>query len=433
VLYSLLPATVCPSHGPVLSQPRAQIRRLHRRLSRFIHEVYMRDWDWNDGIAGALGWFSNRTDLAGVRRFTPNLYKLGPYGSNCYLLVGKTGRGLMIDCGGLDQAWLDWALRRMQTEIGLRTVEVLIPTHVHGDHYTEAEYLREKWNTEVWCLDNFADLLEHPYRHNPTCLIPYYRLDFDAVPVARQLTEGEELEWDGFPLRIHHLPGQTWYAAGIELDLGSHRVLFTGDNLFYTQRPGGSGHEAVVARNGSQIDRQYLAGAEKLVQIAPDWILAGHSSEIEKPERQIRNFLRWARELPEQFAQFSFFDAYSLYLNPYWCVFDPFIQRVAPGQESSVEIILRNLYPEPTEFRVRPALPSGWPVEPQQWSRTLDPDETTRFTVNFQVPAEATSQTHIISADLTAGDWRWGEFFDARVDVLTPGTPVPRWYERVKA
>lgn len=432
VLYSLLPGTVCPSHGPVLSNPKRQIRDFQRRWSRFIKEIYMRDWDWNDGIAGALGWFSQPTHLAGVRKFTDNLYKLGPYGSNGYLLIGRTGRGLMIDCGCMDEGWLDWTLRRMQQDVGLRRVEVLIPTHVHGDHYAHYGYLAQNWGTECWCLDLFADLLEHPYRHQPCCLLPYYRLPLDAVPVARKLWAGERLEWDGFALTIHHLPGQTIYTAGIELDLDGTRILFNGDNQFYTGRRGGSGHEAVVARNGSQVDLQYLAGAEKQAEINPDWILTGHASEIQKPAAQIQAYLKWARSLPETFRQFSFFDPYSLFLDPYWCVFDPWIQRLAPGEGGKVDILVRNLYPEARQFVLRPGMPEAWEAKPKQMKAVIEPGDTRKFRVRFRIPEDAPSATHIITADVTAGDYRWGEFFDARVDVLASGTSPPRWYDRVK-
>ncbi|HEY3396763.1 MAG TPA: MBL fold metallo-hydrolase [Armatimonadota bacterium] len=432
ILGSLLPGTVCPSHGPVMSDPQRQIRSFHRRWSRFIKDTYSRDWDWNDGIAGTPGWFSRPTHLAGVRKFNDHLYKFGPYGTNGYLLIGKTGRGLMIDCGGMDDEWLDGTLRRMQTDMGLKSVEVLIPTHVHGDHYMNYGILAEKWGTQVWCYENFADQLEHPLRHQPCCLILYYRLPVEAIPVARQLHDGEKLEWDGFPLKFHHLPGQTDFTVGIELKLDGKRILFNGDNQFYTGRRGGNGHEAVVARNGSQVDLQYLAGAKIQAKIKPDWILTGHSSEIEKPEGQIKSYLEWAKRLPEAMRQFSFFDPYALYLDPYWCVFEPWIQRVAPGEKGKVEIVVRNLYPEAREFWVAPKLPEGWSAQPALSRATLEPGESKRIRVKFQVPTDAPSRTHIISADLTAGDYRWGEFFDGRIDVVGKGEEPPHWYDRVK-
>jgi glyoxylase-like metal-dependent hydrolase (beta-lactamase superfamily II) len=432
ILESLLPATVCPSHGPLLSGPKRQIRSFHKRWKRFVADTYNRNWDWHDGISGALGWFSRPTHLPGLRKFTDHLYKPGPYGSNGYLLVGKTGRGMFLDCGNMDEDWLDWTLRRMQKDLGLRTVEVLIPTHVHGDHYLQAAYLAEHWGTQVWCLDSFADLLEHPYRHQPCCLLPYYRLPSDATPVARRLHDGEQFEWDGFPIKLHHLPGQTIHTVGIEVNLDGTRVLFNGDNQFYTSRRGGSGHEAVVARNGSQVDLQYLAGAEIQARLNPDWILTGHASEIEKPAGQVQAYLDWARSLPEAFRPFSFFDPYSLFLDPYWCVFDPWIQRLAPGEAGKVDVVVRNLYPEPREFQLRPGLPASWEHRPRQMKALLPPGEAHQFRIRFKIPDKAESRTHIITADVTAGDYRWGEFFDGRVDVLEKGKEPPGWYDRVK-
>lgn len=432
-LNSLLPATVCPAHGPVPSRPGAEIKRLFYRLSRFLRETYERDWEWNEGIAGTIAYFSRPTHITGLRRFNPNLYKLGGDGPNCYLLVGKTGRGLFIDCGGIDEQWLGATLRRMQAEGLLRTVEALIPSHVHGDHYLQAEFLRREWGVEMWCLEGgFTARMEEPYRFNETALLPYYGLPHDCTPVARKLKAGETFDWDGLMITVHHLPGQTTYTVGIEVTLEGRKLLFTGDNLFWA-RDGRSGHEAVVARNGSQIDTQYLAGAQALARINPDAILAGHSSEIADAPPQTRAFLAWAKRLSREIRQFSYFEPYSLYLDPYWLEFDPYLQRVAPGEKGRVEFVLRNPYADRRKFTVRPALPQGWKVEPGEFVVTLKPGQVRRLAAAFAVPRQASAATHLISADVTAGEDRWGEFFDARIDVVPPGQKPPKGYSRVQS
>jgi hypothetical protein len=89
------------------------------------------------------------------------------------------------------------------------------------------------------------------------------------------------------------------------------------------------------------------------------------------------------------------------------------------------------LYPEPREFQLRPGLPDSWDPRPRRMKKLLQPGETHKFRIRFRIPETAPSQTHIITADVTAGDYRWGEFFDGRVDVIGKGTQVPRWYDRV--
>jgi len=431
-LHALLPGTVLPSHGPALSDPDADIRGLHATLDRFEKEWYTRDWDWNDGIAGAMDWFSEPTHLPNLRRFNDHLYKLGGMGTSCYLLIGRTGRGMFIDCGGQQPAQLDAALRHLQAEAGLRSVEVLIPSHAHGDHYNSVGYLWERWGAEVWCLDAMADAMEQPYRFNSSALIPYYRLPFESVPIARRLADRERFQWDGFDLVAHDLQGQTCYSTGVELDLDGRRVLFTGDNIFYTPRTGQCGHEAIVARNGAQIDLQYQQGAERIAEINPDWILAGHSSEIRYPELQVPLFRDWAQRLPDEFAKLSCFDPYHLFLDPYWFRFDPWMQRLRPGLEGEVQMVLHSHYRETIEFVVRPRLPQAWDAQPAVWKVTLEPGEQASCMVRFRIPPDAPSATHIISADLTAGDYRWGEFFDGRVDVIGDAARAPKWYDRVR-
>ena len=180
------------------------------------------------------------------------------------------------------------------------------------------------------------------------------------------------------------------------------------------------------------MDRQYLAGAEKLAVLRPDHILAGHSNEIEHADRQIGPYLQWARSLPARFAELSYLRPYGLFLDPYWLKLEPYLQRLTPGQSGRCELVLRNPYDDRREFCLRPALPEGWQARPREWRVTLEPDETVRQTVRFRVPPDALPGTHLISADLTAGEDRWGEFFDARVDVLLPGAEAPAYYDRVK-
>ena len=54
------------------------------------------------------------------------------------MLLADSGHALVIDCGLLDEAYLDQALEGMRQNLGLKAIDAVIITHMHGDHMLEA-------------------------------------------------------------------------------------------------------------------------------------------------------------------------------------------------------------------------------------------------------------------------------------------------------
>ena len=67
-----------------------------------------------------------------------------------------------MDCGLLDEKFLDAAIDGMREHFGLKSIDAVVISHMHGDHFLEAPHLREKWGARIWALDNMADKMEHP-------------------------------------------------------------------------------------------------------------------------------------------------------------------------------------------------------------------------------------------------------------------------------
>ena len=49
----------------------------------------------------------------------------------------------------------------------------------------------------------------------------------------RRLKHGETVAWREYRLKVHHLPGQTLFAMGLEVDVDCKKRLFTGDNFYH--------------------------------------------------------------------------------------------------------------------------------------------------------------------------------------------------------
>ena len=50
-----------------------------------------------------------------------------------------------------------------------------------------------------------------------------------------KLKDGETVRWREYELKIHHLPGQTLFAMGLEVVIDGRRCLFTGDNFYHQE------------------------------------------------------------------------------------------------------------------------------------------------------------------------------------------------------
>lgn len=145
----------------------------------------------------------------------------GSIGTNCYMVYQEDTRAaVVIDPG--DEAVLVAA--RIDA-LGLNVKAVLL-THGHFDHSGEAAKIAKKTGAAVWM---------HPAdRKLPSWLL-------HGLPKTRDLSDGEELDFDGLRLRVIHTPGHT--PGSVCFRCGD--MLFAGDTLFAgscgrTDLPGGS-------------------------------------------------------------------------------------------------------------------------------------------------------------------------------------------------
>ncbi|GAB6098431.1 MBL fold metallo-hydrolase [Halanaerocella petrolearia] len=137
---------------------------------------------------------------------------------NCYIIIDKTNKGIIIDPGGETEKLLT---KIKQKEIDLKAI---ILTHCHYDHILGVKKLKQKLDLPVWIhkqgavgLTN-AEINLSANRTVPTTIIK----------PDRKLENGEVLEIGSLKIEIIHTPGHT--AGGICLKINNK--LLTGDTLF---------------------------------------------------------------------------------------------------------------------------------------------------------------------------------------------------------
>jgi glyoxylase-like metal-dependent hydrolase (beta-lactamase superfamily II) len=230
----------------------------------------------------------------------PTPYPIGPV--TLYLLDGEPRT--LIDTGpGTTAAWT--ALRRGLAAHSLVPGDIrrVLITHGHHDHFGLAARLARSGAVLAAHPHDRRNLaLDRGYLHlwrnlrraglpvvKRLPLIAGLRLlDRTARPVSdvRWLADGEELEHEHGPIRVHHLPGHTPGHVGFEL--GGDGVIVTGDTILDGLTP-----NAVVDRDPDDPARPFLSLAAyagtlaRLEALHPALLLPAHGPCIADVRGQV--------------------------------------------------------------------------------------------------------------------------------------------------
>ncbi len=155
---------------------------------------------------------------------------VGELSTNCYIVVSKEKKALIIDPG--DEAPV---LREFLDRHGIQAVFV-VNTHGHIDHIKADAAL----GLPVWIHEKDASSVISPEDN----LMASFFGTFDPVRPARLLVDQDKVELEELSFTVIHTPGHT--PGGI--CLSGEGVLFSGDTLFCngvgrTDFPGASAAE----------------------------------------------------------------------------------------------------------------------------------------------------------------------------------------------
>jgi glyoxylase-like metal-dependent hydrolase (beta-lactamase superfamily II) len=304
---------LCPTHGPVVNEPDDALDALSRRLSEILRPSP--DAKSFDGMVP-----DKDSPAPGFREILPNLHQWKMDGGNCNVLVSESGGALMVDDGlcfwePLPEraAHHRCAIAALKQALGIKKIEIVIPSHYHGDHTENIPELVEMEGTQVLSLDVVAEPIEHPERFRIMCLLPWYGAAHDTITVDRKVTDGERVQWREFELEIFHLGGQTCYAQGVTVDIGGVRTLFVGDSF------GGADTncEPVMCYNGTPYEHGWAAASERMRERRPDLIVSGHGGAMRNPMPLLEEQCAAWRRRMRQFAQLSLRPDLKLFFDPF--------------------------------------------------------------------------------------------------------------------
>lgn len=415
-----------PSHGPVVIRPQEQLADFGKKLAR-LEKLYVRGY----GVEGASVAYQDKvsqpTVVSNLVQVSPHLFKFKRpnFWPNFGLILADSGHALVVDCGLLEEKLLDTALDGLREHYGLKAIDAIIITHMHGDHFLEAPHLREQWGAPIWALDRMVDKMEHPERFDYAAPIQAYGKQgadgsrVEGVRVDRAFKSGETFEWEGRRFTVDWMPGQTEFALCLHGQIDGRQVAFTGDNIFGDpDDPTQTGHEAMVAHNSAILEEGYIYGAEYLKRLKPDLLVGGHSFVMDRPSAFIERYRKWSYEMRDAFRALSPDPDYRYWFDPFWVRAEPYRVALRPGQAETINLHVRNFRSRKQTHRIEIHTPPGVIAEPAILEGQLARQSRRSFPIRVKAAADAKPGVRIVALDVTLDGHRYGEQFDWVVDLI---------------
>ena len=414
-----VPAWLLPAHGTAIHQPAHQLAEFQEKLGRF-ERLLVRGYPVATFASAVQDRVSRPTKAPHVWQVLPHVYKFrGPdFFPNFYIIIADSGHALAVDCGLLTPTVLHAAIEGMKRELGLKQIDAVIPTHMHGDHMLQAPLLREKYGTQIWGLDRMADVCAHPEWFDYAAPIQAYGIGVDGVKFDRLFRDGEKLHWEGYEFTVDWMPGQTEFALAVQGVIDGKRVIFTGDNLFGDPAdPAQTGHEAMVAHNSAILEEGYIQGSEYLSRSKPDLLLGGHSYVMPDPAQFIERYRRWSYAMRDAFRGLSSEADYRYWFDPFWVRAHPYRSTVRAGESVELTLHLRNFQARPQTHRIEIHTPPGLSAEPRALEGQLAREAREKFSFRITAAPGSKPGVQLIAFDITRDGVRQGELFDAILEV----------------
>ena len=409
------PEVLLPSQGPVIQNAQDQLRQYGRRLTQF-RERYVRGYPVFDRTESKRDPISRPTKVPLLNQVTAHLYKLNHsmQGKNFSIIISDSGHGLVLDCGLFPEQTLEEIVVGMREHLGLKQIDAVWISHMHGDHFLLGKVLKEKYGAEAWTLDRIVDRCEHPRRYDYAALINTYGDGFDGMKIDRPIREGEVVKWEGYRIHVDWMPGQTEFGCCLWLELDGQRIAFTGDNLFGSPSDiSQDGHECVVARNSGIFEEGYLYAGEYLQKLQPDLMMGGHSYVMPRPKAFVDRYTKWAREIITVYRDLLPDPDYEYRFDPYWVSAYPYRVDFSESAEQTIQVTIRNFRGTQQKHHIRLVLPKGVTAVPDVLVGTI-PSETRRtFPVKLTADAAVLPPgLHIAPFDITLDGRHSGQLFD---------------------
>jgi glyoxylase-like metal-dependent hydrolase (beta-lactamase superfamily II) len=174
-------------------------------------------------------------------------------------------------------------------------------------------------------------------------------LDARPVRIDRKPKAGESLAWREYRFRFHHLPGQTEFTMGVETTIDGKRCYFTADNFFHQDMFSGSGGWMGLNRS---FPLPYAASAKKVLEAAPDWVLAEHGGPFEFNAEDFRRRVRWGEAGALAADALSPSGHHRHDWDPSAIAVEPLAHKAKAGAKLHLTLVVQNALPKARKLTV---------------------------------------------------------------------------------
>jgi glyoxylase-like metal-dependent hydrolase (beta-lactamase superfamily II) len=390
------PDILCPEHGAPITQKTSSVlaataealkrAAVLKSYERYTKEIIGRPPRYAFLAEDQVGSANPQGNPKPWTRLAPHLFLTG----NTFALASKDGPVLLVDPYAQN---LVEHVQELQRDHRVGPVEVVLISHAHNDHYTGVFALPRRDRFQVWTLDRIADVIGDPRRFRA----PY--VDARVVKTDCRLEDGQTVTWREYRLKIHHLPGQTWFAMGVEVVVDGKKCLFTGDNFYRADQYTGSGGWSGLNRG---LPGGYARSARKVLDIRPDWVLAEHGGAFEFNTEDFRRRLRWAQEAADAADALSPSGDHAFDWDPHRIRIEPLLCKGIPGRPLRVQVVVSNPTSEERKVRIRPTRPDI--VRGRELEITVAPRSERRQDIELTVSSQLGKGRHVVPCVAVQGD-----------------------------
>jgi glyoxylase-like metal-dependent hydrolase (beta-lactamase superfamily II) len=264
-------------------------------------------------------------------------------------------------------------------------------SHAHFDHYDGVHYLPDRAKFQVWALDAVAGPIAEPFNLRA----PF--LDARTVKFDKMPKDGDTLVWREYRFRFHHLPGQSEYTMGVEATIDGKRCYFTADNFFHQDMFSGSGGWMGLNRSFPPL---YAASAKKVLDAAPEWVLAEHGGPFEFRAEDFRRRVQWGNLSAKAADALCLSGNHLRDWNPHRVHVEPLAQKAKPGAKVQGTLVVTNLCPQREKLTV--TLEGRGLTKDQAWELDV-PTGTLRQVISVALNEQIGAGRHVFALRAVVG------------------------------
>jgi glyoxylase-like metal-dependent hydrolase (beta-lactamase superfamily II) len=411
------PELLCPSHGEPFNQAEKGITDLISKL---------RGWFTAFSGGGALT-VDNKPYAV-----TPHLVASYQTTSSSYALLSDSGKALFVDYGSASgnffssynnaapvrdrMGFVEHTVPELKSQFGLKSVDVIMPSHMHDDHLNGFPHLVRHHGAKVWCYENMVDVLQNPRGYNLGCILA------EPIKIDRSFRHGETFKWEEYDFQVFHSPGHTEYQMAMFVTIDGARVAFTGDAFF----PTGSGESMLrhnlIFRNWVEND-SHLKSMRTILEHEPNVVAPGHGKPFISNKTDLENLKKRLEDQQKYFFDVIADPDCNFGLNPSWVRFYPYQLQIKAGSGTDLELRVRNYRAQAMHLEALLVLPAGWKASPEVVELTISPgqDGSGGFSVSVPEDWDRNRPRVALAADVKADGKYLGQLAEGVADIQFSG------------